>query len=226
MLKKIFLVTVCICCLLLIAGCGNSEPDPGFENGITIEVLNNTEDIIISHVLFYGSGLDEWGEDLLGDEVIEPGETFIFVLPEGTYTLIPMTFELYIIPGARNINEDTSIEIGGNGLVPILVRNNTEKDITFLYLLDSDGEELDQEQVEELDQEQSEDLTGDAEDNLEFNFEDGEDILGDEVLPAGLGRFFFIRPGVYDFLGLHYDGEVILFDSAVVIEGEATITID
>lgn len=214
MLKKTFLAILFICCLLFAVGCGNSEPGLGDENSISIEVVNKTEDIIISHALFYGSGLDEWGEDMLGDEVIEPGEIFTFILPLGNYTLIPMTYELYIFPGVRNINDDTVIEIGGNGLVPVLVRNNTEMDIAFLYMAASTGEDFD-------------DDTGELTDEVLFEeLELAEDILGDEILPSGLGRFFFIEPGVYNFLGLHYDGEVILFDSGVVIEGGATITVE
>ena len=158
MYKKILLVIFCICSLFFAVSCGNGEPVPGDEGTITIEVVNNTEDIIVSHALFYGEKLDEWGEDLLNDEIIAPGEVFHFVLPEGTYSLVLMTYEYYIIPGRRNINSDTRLEIGGNGLVPILVRNGTENDIAFLYIDPSGSEEF------------------------------GEDRLGDEVLPAGLGR--------------------------------------
>ncbi len=196
MYKKILLVIFCICSLFFAVSCGNGEPVPGDEGTITIEVVNNTEDIIVSHALFYGENLDEWGEDLLNEEIIAPGEIFNFVLPVGTYSLVLMTYEYYIIPGGRNINSDTSFEIGGNGLVPILVRNGTENDIAFFYI-DPVGSEV-------------------------F----GEDRLGDEVLPAGLGRFFFIEPGVYDFFGLDYEGKVVLMDTEITITGKETITVE
>lgn len=214
MVKKIQVIVVSVLCFFALTGCGQDDSLLNDPNAISIDVVNNTEDIIISHVLFYGTGLDQWGEDLLGDEVIEPGELYSFVLPEGSYTLIPMTYELYILPGARDISENSSIEMGGNGLVPILVINQTESDIFFLYLLESDMETVNDDLSLE---------TSDGEDDINSL---GEDILGDEILPSGLGRFFFIMPGVYDFIGFDHEGEVVLVDENVVIEGVATIIIE
>ena len=84
MFKKSLFVTVFICFLLLAGGCGNRIPDSDDGNTITIEVANMTEGIVVSYALVYGDGLNEWGEEMLGDEAIEPGEIFSFVLPEGT----------------------------------------------------------------------------------------------------------------------------------------------
>ena len=121
-----------------------------------------------------------------------------------------MTYEYYVIPGARNINSDIRIEVGGNGFVPVLIKNNAEKDIVFLFLFESSIEDSDEE--------------SDEASEVELSFDD--DILGDEVIPAGLGKIIFLRPGTYDFLGLDYEGELVLVGNEITIEGEATITVE
>jgi hypothetical protein len=230
MTKRILLLLICICCLFIVFGCGDSEPAPGDENTISIEVANNTSGIFISYALFYGNNLDEWGENLLGEEVIEPGEVFTFVLPVGNYTFIPLTYEYYILPGARDINQDIRIDIGGNGLVPVLIRNHTESDIAFLFLLDDINEDLEKELEEDLEESIEEDLEENFEEDLnegtDLEIDLDESILGTEVIPAGLSRFIFLEPGTYNFLGLGYEGEVLLVGNEIAIEGETTVTVE
>lgn len=196
MVKKIIAVLICISILVLIFGCGNNDLDPGNENEITIDVVNMTEKIIVSYVLFYGPDLDEWGEDLLDDEVIEPGETVSFVLPEGEYTIIPMTYEYYVLPAARNISEGFRMEIGGEDKEPILVTNDTEVDIAFLYISPSESEDW------------------------------GEDWLGDEVIAAGISKFFFAEPDTYDVMAIDLEGETVLERYEIEVDGERHFTIE
>jgi len=181
MTKKILLALICISFLLLVFGCGSDEPAVVEEDTITVEVTNSTEDIIISWAAFFGSELDEWGEDLLGEKVIEPGETFEFVLPEGEYNMALFTYELYVVYSARGINEDTSIEVGGEGKVPILLENKMENDIALVFISPSDSEDW------------------------------GEDWLGDNdvILAETGGRIFFVEPGVYDVMAIDINEEVI-----------------
>ena len=220
MIKNTLLALIVICCLLFTVGCGNDQEDFDIENAISVEVANMTEGIIVSYALLYGNGLDEWGEELLGDEVIPPGDVHTFLIPEGTYTIILMTYEYYVLPGARGFNSDIRIELGGNGLVPVLIKNNAERDIAYLFLLES---VLEDPEVPEEDPEITEDSDEDLEVELTVSLDD--DVLEEEVIPAGLGRIIFIKPGVYHFIGLDYDGEVILMGDNITIEGEATITV-
>lgn len=213
MIKKTLPVLVIICCLLLTVGCGNNKETLDTEDYISVEVANLTEGIIVSYALLYGNGLDEWGEELLDDEVISPGEVHTFLLPLNTYTVILMTYEYYVLPGARDFNSDIRIELGGNGLVPVLIKNNADRDIAYLFLLENMLE----------DPEAAEDHDEDLEIELTVSLDD--DVLDTEVIPAGLGRIIFIKPGVYNFIGLDYEGEVILLGENITIEGEATITV-
>ncbi len=196
MFNKAIAVLICISSLFLFIGCGNNDLDPGNEDELTIEVVNKTEDIIISYALFYGPDLDEWGEDLLGDQVIEPGELYEFVLPEGEYTVIPMTYEYFVLPAARNITDDFRMEVGSEDTVPILVTNDSEVDIGFLYISPSDSEDW------------------------------GEDWLGDEVIAAGISKFFFAEPGNYDVLAVDLEGDVVLEEYEIEVDGEKHFIIE
>jgi len=165
MLKRVILIAISMVLVISLAGCGGNSVAED-ENNLTIEVFNNTEEIIISWAAFFGPDLDEWGEDLLGDQVIAPGDTLKFVLPQGEYSLVLFTYELYVVKSVSNITEDTYIEVGGEGKVPVLVENNADKDIAIFFISPS------------------------------VNNDWGEDLIGGlDVIPAEFGRrFLFIDP--------------------------------
>ena len=198
MVKKILLVIICISCLIVAVGCGNSEPVIDEEDGISIEVVNRTEKIIISYAVIFGDNLEEWGEDLLGDEVIEPGETLTFIMPEGNYDLSLLTYEFFVVQSAWSITEDIIIEIGGEGKAPILVENNSEFDIVLFYISPSESDDW------------------------------GEDWLGEAgYIPAGTGRrFFFVQPDEYDFLAIDSEGETVLQAMGIEVDSERRFIID
>ncbi|MFU8795214.1 MAG: hypothetical protein ACNA7Z_07570 [Dethiobacteria bacterium] len=198
MLKKLLSAVALICCLLFVFGCGNGQPAPGDEDTISIEVVNLTEDIIISFAVFFGSENDEWGQDYLGDDVIEPGESYIFVLPEDTYNVSFLTFEHFVIENLSGIDKDIKIEIGGEGLIPVLIENNSDMDILGLFI------------------------------SLSGNKRWGEDLLGEDAyIPAEIGRrFFFVEPDIYDLLAIDIEGEVAFALQGMNIDSERLITID
>lgn len=196
MVKKIALALASFCCLVAIGGCGNSDAAQTNDNSIVVDVVNHTDNVLVSYALFYGPDIEEWGEDFLGDEVIEPGEEYSFVLPEGTYTVILMTYEYYIVGAARDFSEDTSIEIGDEEKVSILVRNNTDVEIALLFMSPADSTDW------------------------------GDDILGDEVIPAGMSRFIFVKPDVYDIMAIGLNRETILEAYGLIIDDDRTFTIE
>lgn len=171
-------------------GCGGGETANSAEDMISIEVFNRSDTVIISYALFYGPDLDEWGEELLGDEVIEPGESYTFMMPEDTYTMILMTYEYYIVEGVRDISEDIFIEIGGEDKATIMIVNQTESDIGFVYLSPVEKEDW------------------------------GENRLGTEVIPAGIARILFVDPGEYDFLAADINGDEVSIEFGIEIERE------
>ncbi len=179
MLNRALLIFLCVFALLLAGGCGNNESGSVSEDEIVIELVNQTDDITIAVALFYGPNLDDWGEDLLGDETIEPGETVSFVLPRESYSIIPLTDQFFVLSPARDISEDYRLQIGEEGTVPVLVANNSQFDIASFYFSPSDSDDW------------------------------GEDWLGGEVVASGIGKYFFVEPGTYDILALGYDGDTL-----------------
>jgi hypothetical protein len=198
MVKKLIIVLICISCLLVFSGCGTDDPEVVDENTITIRVKNNTEDIIISWAAFFGPGLDEWGEDLLGDNVIEPDETYDFILPEGNYNLALFTYELYVVHSAWNISDDTEIVVGGEDEVPILFENKSDKDIALFFISPSESEDW------------------------------GDDWLGDTdvILAETGGRIFFVDPGTYDIMAINIDSEVVFDVRDMEIDGRRVLTLN
>ena len=234
MLKKALLVSILLIFLFMTFGCGGGEPSAGDENNITVEVYNNTDEIIISWAAFFGPDLDEWGEDLLGDRVIEPGDTVKFLLPVANeeYSLVLFTYELIVVKGVSNITDDKYIEIGGTNKIPMLIENYSKKEIKSFYITPSIvnnwGEEL------------LEGLTIPAESGRRFLFIDP--VPEGPVESNGSGNKDDSRPenedngaeteereipegSYYDIYYIYADGEeVVQFD--VLIEGKRTITIN
>ncbi len=170
-MNKIILVII-VLSLLVLPGCGSDEPAVVDENMITIEVTNKTEDIIISWAAFFGPGLDEWGTEMLQDNVIEPGATFAFEMPEGVYDLALFTYEYYIVHNEWGISESTSIDVGGNGKVPVVFVNESEHDVVQLYISPTDSDDW------------------------------GSDWTGEQggIIAETGGWIYFIEPGSYDIM--------------------------
>ncbi len=216
MICKKMLAVSFVSFLLIVTGCGDSDTIPE-EDGISIEVANNTEEIVITYAAFFGEDLDEWGEDLLGDEVIAPGETVTFVLPEGEYDLSLFNQDFFVINSTFNISEDIRVDVGGGGKVPVLVQNTSDHDILFFFVLPSELIDFDPVNAEDetLDEDWAETWAEIWEDEDIFKYQ----LLDDrEVIIAENGRrFFFIAPGTYDFLVVNEEIEPF-FDWGVEIE--------
>jgi len=230
MFKSKLLVIAFICCLVIAAGCGNDESATEEENGISIEVINETENIVIAFAAFFGEDLAEWGEDLLGDEVIAPGESVTFILPEGEYDLSLFNQDFFVINTFFDLTEDTTVVAGGADKAPILVQNTSDSDVLFFFALpggtiDIESEATIEEAVNDLNNETAEENEENEENELEPDEEvseawaelweeiwEGEEYLQHqflddrEVIIAENGRrYFFVEPGFYDFLIINED---------------------
>lgn len=175
--------------MLPAAGCGNDQ-------AIEIEIVNNSEEIIVSFALFYGPDLDEWGEDLLNEEIIGPGDNFVFMMPPGSYNLVLLTYENYVIDIIRDIDENRTIEIGEEGKVPVLITNSTELEVGRLFISPSESDSW------------------------------GSDWLGQEVIPPGVSMFFFLEPGTYDILAQDLSEGTLINVFDVNIESETHLVIE
>ncbi|MGM0652190.1 MAG: hypothetical protein ACQES4_05340 [Bacillota bacterium] len=170
MIKSKLLVITFICCLFIAAGCGNGEPAPEEESGIAIEVSNETEEITIAYAAFFGEDLAEWGEDMLEDEVIAPGESVTFMLPEGEYDLSLFNQDFFVIDSFFDLAEDSTVVAGGTGKTPILVQNTSDNDILFFFAfpggtIDLESEETIEDAADEMDNETVEEDEGTENEN-------------------------------------------------------------
>lgn len=249
MIKSKLLVVTFICCLFIVAGCGNGEPAPEEESGIAIEVANETEDITIAYAAFFGEDLAEWGEDLLEDEVIAPGESVTFMLPEGEYDLSLFNQDFFVIDSFFDLFEDTTVVAGGADKAPILVQNTSDNDILFFFAfpggtIDLESEETIEDAADEMDNGAVEEDDGAENENENENEIDeeideawaelweeiweSEDYLQHqflderEVIIAENGRrYFFVEPGYYDFLIINDEIEPF-FEANVEVLADTT----
>lgn len=198
MIKRI-LPAVLICLLLLAGGCGeDNQAGPSGEDTIAVEVVNSTDNIIVSFAIFFGTELEEWGMEMLEEEIIEPGASFTFLLPHGTYDLSLWTYEQYVILTEWGIDDDTVIELGGDDLVTVFVQNDSEQDIYSVFFSPEDSDVW------------------------------GDDYLGDMgFIPAQIGRrFFFLEPGIYDMLVIGEEGDRLVEAFQIDITDTRAFTID
>lgn len=152
----------------------------------------------ICYVQISTSDQSDWGADWLGaQEKIAAGASKSFSVPAGTHDVKVMTCDQVVLGTFWNISSDTTVEVGGRGLIPLLVFNESTTEICFVYIASSDTDTW------------------------------GEDWLGQlESIPAQQGkRAFFVRPGKYDLLAQDCDGNDLVTEFEVQLSKETTWTI-
>jgi len=112
------------------------EPDPEIE-GASIEVTN-LSGTDVWYVFISPSDAEDWGEDWLGGDVIDDGQTYtISGIPDGTYD-IKATDQ-----NGETIESWWSVEVEGemtwdiSGMISLDVINHSGKTITYLYITPS-----------------------------------------------------------------------------------------
>ncbi len=247
-MKNALFVILCLSLFFIPTGCGNGNSAADDEDTIEIVIVNETEDIYIPYAVFYGLALDEWGKDLLEDDLIEPGDVFTFILPQDSYEIDLFTVELYVVKALSGVDSDTRIVVGGEGKHPILFKNESDADIAEIYIFPTPEEDLQSvEGVGDVDlgddsepangdldpgEEDTEEPAAEEEEDLENSFgEDdlvdwGENLMGGiRFVPARIGAyFFFVEPGIYNFVAVDLSGEVVAAVIALEVEGARTLT--
>ncbi len=114
------------------------QPQPQPE-GTTLEITNNSG-VAVWYVYISPADADEWGEDWLGDEMIDPGETHTIVgIPEGTYDVkaADENNETIQVTWEAKVEGDMTWDI--TGLSSFEVVNNSDDAIYYLYIALSDA---------------------------------------------------------------------------------------
>jgi len=188
--SAIFLILFALLLSSLACGLGGGDK-------IEIKVVNKSPyDVCYAQISLESE--ETWGEDQLGDEeVIEPGDTKTFKMDAGTYDVLLRDCDAIPVKAAAEISSDTTITIGGPGMVGLALDNQSSDTICGVYISPSNLDEW------------------------------GEDWLGaaEDVL-AGDQRIFFIEPGVYDLLAQDCEGaELAVEVEADLIEDWMTWTL-
>ena len=189
-MKRSLIVVLIIGLLLFSVACGRSStPTPGEISTLKINISNQSP-YDICYVQISGSEQEEWGKDWLGEqEKIAPGASKTFNVDAGTYDVQVMTCEQYTLATFWDIDSNTTVEVGGKGLVPLVVLNQSATEICYVYIVSSSSNSW------------------------------GEDWLGESesISPREGGRVFFVQPGTYDLSTQDCDRNDLVTESGVQI---------
>lgn len=144
----------------------------GSSSQVKIEVVNQSPEDVC-YVYISESDSDEWGGDQLGDEdTISPGDSKTFEVPKGTYDVRLENCDEIAMETGWQVSKDTTITAGAPGATSwVLLDNQSSADVCYVFIAPASDDDW------------------------------GADWMGgNEDIPAGEQRLFYIKPGVYDLL--------------------------
>ncbi len=182
------LMLVSLACSGLPGGGGSST------SGVDITIENQSPDEIC-YVLISPSSDDSWGDDRLGgDEVVEPGDSRVFNMPDDTYDIRVETCDEAAMATAWEIDRDYTIRVGDrNRDVRLLVINESTSEVCYVLVSPSSADDW------------------------------GEDWLGGmESLPPNQGRMFYVEADTYDLQAVDCDDNVLSEEYQVDLTSDLT----
>jgi len=153
------------------------KPEP---EGATLEITNDSG-WEVWYVYISPADAEGWGDDWLGDHVIEDGETYLIEdIPEGVYDVKAEDANHEVIEVVWEAEVEGSMTWTVTGLASFEVINESDDMIAYLYISPSDSDTW------------------------------GDDWLGDDVIKAGASYIVSDIPrGVYDFKAADEDGDSV-----------------
>lgn len=153
---------------------------PTPSTGFRITLVNNST-YAACYVYISPSESDRWGEDWLAqDETVIAGGRREFAVPAGNHDILVKACDGAVLASGWEIGSDTTLALGGGGLVPLRAINASQSELCYVYASFSDADVW------------------------------GEDWLGaaETMTPDGV-RVFFLEPGVYDLLAEDCSGQIV-----------------
>ncbi len=186
-MKKTFVVFVLLLTGIIITAC-SFNPLGFMQDKIEITIDNQTADNICD-IYISPESREDWGNDLLAkDKSLAAGLKQTFEVNKGTYDLLVYNCSGIPMHSLSNVQQTTTVVVGGANLQPITIENRTEIEICFVFIAPTINEEW------------------------------GEDQLGgvESILPEKQ-RIFYIPTGDYDLRAENCDQEAIseVFDFSV-----------
>jgi len=171
-------------------GGGNDESTTSATDQVVIEVVNRAPEDVC-YVYISETDSDAWGDDQLGDDdTIATGSRMTFEFPPGMYDVRLENCDEATMETAWQVTSDTTVTAGADGATSwVLFENQSSVEVCYIFISPSDGDDW------------------------------GDDWMGgNENIPSGAQRLFYVEPGVYDLLAQDCDQQ----DLAEVYEADLT----
>lgn len=160
--------------------------------------VDNFSGYDICYVQISSSDSDSWGEDWLGgEELIYSDNSRVFDVPEGTYDVKLSDCDEVVLATAWKVSQDYTLTVGGVGLVSLWVKNDSSKEICYVFVSPTTADSW------------------------------GDDWLGESesIESQGGQRIFFLNPGKYDLLTQDCDGNDLVSEFDVDLQSDLDWTI-
>lgn len=161
----------------LACGGGRGEDSSSTSAQLKIEVVNRApEDVCFVYIS--DSNSDAWGDDRLGDDdTIATGSSMTFEFPKGTYDVRLENCDEVVMGTGWQISSNETLTVGEDGATSwVLFENKSSVDVCYIFISSSSGDAW------------------------------GDDWMGgNENVPPGERRLFYVKPGTYDLLAQDCD---------------------
>ena len=171
----LIMVGVLLVTTLACGGRGNGGASNAGQ--IKIEVVNYAPEDIC-YVYISDSNSIEWGDDQLGNEdTIVTGDSMTFEFPKGEYDARVENCDEVVMETAWRITSNATITAGASDATSwVLFDNQSSVDVCYVFISPSDSDDW------------------------------GDDWMGgNENVPSGERRLFYVSPGTYDLLAQDCD---------------------
>jgi hypothetical protein len=105
-------------------------PTPEAESSLASLLIANESPVTVFYLYISSSDADEWGDDMLGDDVLEPGESYLFTdIPPGDYDIKAEDLSGNIIETAWEVRLEGEVELSITAPVVITIVNESSSTI-------------------------------------------------------------------------------------------------
>ncbi len=175
-------------------GTSVATEEPPARGKVKITIANQSAHDICD-VRISSADSDSWGDNQLSEKIAK-GKSKAFTLSAGTYDVIVYDCDDVALASAWSIDTNYTLQVGGAGLVELLLKNDSSADVCYVYISP---------------------VTSDSW---------GEDWLGaKEGIDPGERRVFFVKPGTYDLMAQDCDENTLAEENGVEIKSDLIWTL-
>ncbi len=199
-MKRWMVVLTVVVLVVLSLACGKTS-DGGTSTtssgNFQITVANQSPDEVC-YVFISESDSDAWGDDRLGgEETIGSGASKAFDMSAGQYDVQLETCDEAVMGTAWQVDKKTTVTVGERSATShLLIDNASDTEVCYVFISLSAGGEW------------------------------GDDWMGgNETIPGGKKRMFYLKPGTYDLMVQNCDDESLAEQYEVDLTADKTWTL-